>query len=93
MASIEQMVSVRPGLIPQVTGALTHARFWAATVLVDHYYEYCYAHLMRVTSSEETLWEKEAYDRLADTHGSRVCAYRVDNGRFVNPLFKEVVKT
>ena len=35
--SIDQMVSAQPGIIPQVTGDLTHARLWAATLFVDHY--------------------------------------------------------
>ena len=46
---------------------------------------------MRRTSDEETLQEKEAYERLASTHGARVYAYRADNGRFVEPQFKDLV--
>ena len=42
---------------------------------------------------EETLQEKEAYERLAFTHGSRVCAYREDNGIFADTLLKEAVQT
>ena len=48
---------------------------------------------MRGTSSEETIYTKEAYKRLAATHGDRVCAYRADNGRFTDPQFKETVQT
>ena len=48
---------------------------------------------MRGGSSEETLWAKEACECLAATHGARVCAYRSDNGRLVDPLFKESVQT
>ena len=36
MTSIDQMVFAQPGLITQVTGSLTHARLWEATVFVDH---------------------------------------------------------
>ena len=36
MASIDHMVSARPGLITQVTGDPTHPRFWVSTVFVDH---------------------------------------------------------
>ena len=32
ITSINQMVSVQPGIISQVTVSLTHARFWAATI-------------------------------------------------------------
>ena len=48
---------------------------------------------MRGTSSEEIHRAKEAYERLVTTHGARVCAYRLDNGRFAEPHFKEVVQT
>ena len=37
MNSIVHMVYYQPGITPQVIGALTHTRFWEATVLVDHY--------------------------------------------------------
>ena len=87
------MVSDQPGIIPQFTGDLTHAIFWADTVFVDQYSNYFYAHLMRGTSYEETLHTKEAYERLASTHGARVCAYRYDNGIFTDTLFKESVHT
>ena len=48
---------------------------------------------MRGNSSEEKLWAKEAYEPFAATHGTRVCDYRADNGRFVDPLFKVSVQT
>ena len=48
---------------------------------------------MRGTAAEKILRAKEAYRRFSDTHGTRVCAYRVDNGRFEEPLFKEAVHT
>ena len=71
MTSIDQMVFYPPGLIPQSTRAITHTRFWAATIFMDHYSGYFYAHLMRGTSDEETLRTKEAYERLAATHMDR----------------------
>ena len=48
---------------------------------------------MRGGSAEETLWDKEYCDRLSSTHGSRVFAYRADNGRFMDPLLKKSVQT
>ena len=60
MTSIDHIVSAQPGLTPQVTGALTYERFWEDTVFVDHYYNYCYANLMRGTSAEENLWARES---------------------------------
>ena len=60
MTSIDQMVSSQPGPIPKLTGSITQVRFWAATVFVYQYSDYCYAHLMRGTSVEETREAKEA---------------------------------
>ena len=48
---------------------------------------------MRGNAAEETLGEKEAYENLSATHAPRVCAYRADNGRFSEHLFKEAVQT
>ena len=45
---------------------------------MDDYSKYCYAHLMRGTSAKETVWAKEAYERLVATHRARFCAYRAD---------------
>ena len=56
---------------------------------MDHYSDYCYAHLMRGTSAENKFWAKEAYERLAATYEEKVCAYKADNGRFPDPLFKD----
>ena len=72
MTSIDNMVSVQPGLITQVTGTITHTILRVATILMYHYYNYCYAQLLRGTSSEETLCPKEAYENLTVTHGARV---------------------
>ena len=49
--------------------------------------------MMIITSAEETLHAKEAYKRLSVTHGTRVCAYRADNGRFLYPPFKEAIRS
>ena len=56
MTSVKQMVYVQPGLIPQVTGSLTHATFWASSVFVYHYSYQCYSHIIRGTSYEKRPW-------------------------------------
>ena len=48
--------------------------------------------MMRGTSEEETLHAKESYKRLTGTHGSIVCAYIAENGRFSYPPFKEAIR-
>ena len=59
---------------------------------MDHYSYYCYTHLVRGSSAEETLCTKEAYERLEATHRSRVCAYRADNGRSQSPYSRRQSK-
>ena len=76
MTAIEHMIYYQPGINNKVAGLLTHKRFWEATVFVDHYSDYWYNHTMRRTSYEETLQTKEAYESLAVTHGTGVCAHR-----------------
>ena len=51
MTSIYHMVISQPWLVLQVTGSITHARFWTATVFMYHYSDYCYAHIMRGNSA------------------------------------------
>jgi hypothetical protein len=40
--SMDQMVSVQPGLIPQMAGFFTNLRIWGANVFVDHFSDYVY---------------------------------------------------
>ena len=86
------MISAQLGIIPGFTRKITHSRWFEATVFVEQYSDYCYSHLMRGTSYEETLRAKEAYERLSATHRARVCAYRAYNGSLLDPLFKEEVQ-
>ena len=59
---------------------------------MDHYSNSCYAQLMRGTSAEETLQDKESYKRLAATHGARVCVYRAGKGMLSYPLLEETIQ-
>lgn len=87
--SVDHMISAHPGLIPQVTGKLTLARFWVECVFVDHFTSFIYIHLCRGISGLETIEAKEAYERLAQTYGVTVQGYQADNGRFADKLFKD----
>ena len=93
MTFIDHMVSAQPGLIPQVTGALTQTRFWSDIVSVDHFSDYCCAHLPRGTSAVETFQDEETYKLLSATNGASICAYRADSRRFIDPLLNESVQT
>ena len=80
--SADHMVSHQPGLIPQVTGKLTHDRYSGSTTFVDHASNYCYLHMMRSISNKETVQGKDAYKRIMRSYGIEVESYHGDNSRF-----------
>ena len=90
--SVDQIVSAQPGLVPQMSGALTSDRIWGATIFVDHVTNYVYCHLMKALTLEETLLAKKAYEKLLSTMGHSVKHYRADNGRFHDQGFVKDVR-
>ena len=92
LVHVDQLVSGQLGFIPQVTGALTAERIVGATVFVDSYSNFRYVHLMRRLDTIETLEAKTNFERLLDTYGVKVQAYRADNGRFADLGFMEACK-
>ena len=47
-------------------------RYKVATIFVDHFSDYTYAHLQTSTDTEQTLEAKEAFERLTATFGVRI---------------------
>jgi hypothetical protein len=91
--SIDQLESSTPGLITQLKGKPTKARYTCATVFVDHYSRWSYVHYQKSTSGDETVDAKRAFERLAGSHGVKVLHYHGDNGRFAENLFmQEIVR-
>ena len=86
-ASLDQIVSAQPGLIPQMSGHLTNLQVTGATVFVDHYSDHVYVYLMRDLTLDETLLAKHTYERFLATLGVDSKAYHADNGRFANKGF------
>ena len=86
--SIDHMISAQPGLIPQITGKLTLARFYAACIFVDHFSSYIYVHLCQGTTAMETREAKLAYERHCRRFDVDVLSYHGDNGRFAEKTFK-----
>lgn len=82
VVSIDQMVSPTPGLVAQMTGNLTHARYTCATVYVDHATRFGFIFLQKSSSAEETLQSKEAFEICAREHGIKIHHYHADNGIF-----------
>ena len=90
--SSDQMISPFGGMVPQMKGRLTKAKYYAATVFVDHHTDYTYVHLMRDTTAVSTLEAKHAYETLMMTYGHRVMAYHADNGRYAENAFRKDAK-
>ena len=88
-ASMDQLVSAQPGLIPQMSGRLTNMRIMGATVFVDHYSDHVYIYLMRDLTLSETLMAKHAYERFLSSIGVDSKAYHADNGRFADKGFQD----
>jgi len=86
--STDQMISPYGGMIPQMKGRLTKAKFYGATVFVDHWTDFTYVHLMRDTTAEATLEAKNAYEALLLSNGHKVLAYHADNGRYAEKAFR-----
>jgi hypothetical protein len=88
-ASMDQLVSAQPGLIPQMSGRLTNMRIMGATVFVDHYSDHIYVYLMKDLTLSETLMAKHAYERFLASLGVDSKAYHADNGRFADKGFRD----
>ena len=68
-------------------GFLTKQRYICATVFVDHYSEFTFAHLQRSTSMIDTIAAKNAFEVVLRRHGIPVLHYYADNGRFADKDF------
>jgi len=90
--SVDTLKSTVSGLIPQMSGFLTHTRYWAATVFVNHVSEYNFVHFQKQQTNVETLQAKAAYKRHAAKSNVTIKKYHADNGRFANKAFKDEVQ-
>jgi hypothetical protein len=83
VVSVDQLTSPTPGLIAQITGALTTKRYKHATVLsIDHYSDLSFVYLQKTTDADETLEAKKAFEQFAASHGVYILHYNADNGVF-----------
>jgi hypothetical protein len=88
-ASMDQLVSAQPGLIPQMSGSLTNLRIMGATMFVDHYSDHTYIYLMPDLTLAEILMAKHAYEKFLASLGIDSKAYHADNGRFADKGFRD----
>ena len=83
--SIDQIVSAQPALFPRIiSGRHTGERIASSTYFLDHKSSFEYSHLFILTSQEETLKSKTAYEKLAGINEVKKEACQADNSRFLN---------
>ena len=79
--AVDQLQSDQPGSIPQFSGKITSAYIWYDQLIVDRFCYLTYLHIMIITSQEETLAGKVAFEILAATFGVKINRYIADNGK------------
>lgn len=85
--SIDQMDSPTPGLISQIKGIPTIARYTCVTIFVDHYSDVTFVHFQKAQNEVETIDAKETFERWTRSHKACIKHYLADNGRFGENLF------
>ena len=60
--------------------------------MVDHFSDLTYVNLVIITSREETLAGKSAFERWAATFGVKIKIYHVYNGIFSEQPFRSAIK-
>jgi Reverse transcriptase (RNA-dependent DNA polymerase) len=89
VVSVDQMVSPTPGLVAQLSGRCTSARYRYATIFVDQVSELSYMYLQKTPDGAETLEAKQAFERYAMDHGVRIQHYHCDNGIFSGNVWRD----
>ena len=90
--SVDQFESPVPGLVAQIKGIPTTARYTSGTVFVDHFTDTTFVHFQKSLTAAETIEAKEAYERWASSHGIVISHYHADNGRFAENAFVKHVQ-
>ena len=68
VVSIDQLVSPTLGFFQTHFNLPANNRYIGATIFVDHFSDFTYAHLMIAMNSKSTTESKEAFERLAPSH-------------------------
>ena len=74
-------------------GFLTKQYYTCATVFVDHYSDFTYAHLQHSANIKYTLEAKHNFEPVFHRHGTIVLHYHTNNDRFADKNFlKDIVE-
>ena len=91
MASVDQLVSKQPGLVPRADGRHTLDRITGATVYVDNYSGFTFSHLQTSLDTDQTIQSKQEFETIAYNMDVKIRSYRADNGRFLEKGYREAV--
>jgi GAG-pre-integrase domain len=81
--SVNQLESPVPGLVGQLKGKPTLARYRFATVFVDTYSRSPTLYLQQTCNAAEKLLAKKQFESYSKTRNVNIKHYHADNGRFV----------
>ena len=70
VVSVDQLVIPTPGFVPTHRGTPTTNCYIGATVFVDHFSNFTYAHLMTKMNAEATVEAKLAFERVYNAMAS-----------------------
>ena len=89
VVSVDQLEANVAGLVAQMAGRPTHARYKVVTVFVDHATNYSFVHFQKSSSAEETIEGKELFEHYATSMGHNIKHYHADNGIFASKAWKD----
>ena len=85
------MPSSVAGLIPQMTGFLTHQCYFHTHIFVDDKSDFIFGHHVKSTDVSEAIDAKRACERETCNHGRKVNHYHADNGTFACKGYKDAI--
>ena len=88
VVSVDQLESNVAGLVAQMAGRPTHARYKVVTVFVDQATGLSYVHFQKTSDAEETIQGKELFERYAASMGHTIKHYHADNGVFASKAWR-----
>jgi hypothetical protein len=88
---MDQIVSVQPKLIPQMSGFLRNRQIWGCRTFCDHLSDFVYVHLMQDFTIDETILAAKAFGKVLSQANCIVKHYHADNSAFAHKGFLDEV--
>jgi hypothetical protein len=85
---VDQLILPHPGLLGQLNGIPTKARYRVAIIFVDTHTRYTYINVQQTTNAIETLEAKKSFETHARSSRVNIKHYHADNGRFIERMWQ-----